>query len=308
MARDRGSALVSAPRLETGNLVLRSWRHEDLGPFAALCADPDVMRWAVGGRTLSHAESAAAMAAANEGWRSRGYGLFALEHRDSGAFCGYCGLSPTNYLPAVMPAAEIDCRLQPSFWGRGLASEAADRVLRFAFEDLALERVLSVYQPSDAQSRHVTEKLGTRLWLATTDPASKRPLRVCALTRPAWLARQPGFHHADESQEYFFAEGCYILELLNDRAQPGTSIARARVPCGTTTRWHRLQGITEHYVILDGEGRVEVGNAPPRNVGPGDVVRIPPMVRQRITSIGAIDLVFMAVCTPRFDPGRYLHA
>ena len=109
-----------------------------------------------------------------------------------------------------------------------------------------------------------------------------------------------------EEREYFFAEGCFILELLNDPADPAASIARARVPPGVTTRWHRLRGTTERYVITAGEGEVGVGDAPPAAVRPGDVVLIPPMTQQRIRNTGRVDLVFLAVCTPRFDPENYL--
>lgn len=111
---------------------------------------------------------------------------------------------------------------------------------------------------------------------------------------------------ANPQQEYFFEEGCYILELLNDPADPEVSIARARVPVGITTAWHWLRGTTERYVILEGAGEVEVGNAPARAVGPGDVVFIPPMVRQRIGNTGDDDLVFLAVCSPRFQAESYV--
>lgn len=110
----------------------------------------------------------------------------------------------------------------------------------------------------------------------------------------------------DESREYYFQEGCYILELLNSSADPDLSIARARVRAGETTRFHRLAGIVERYVIQEGKGMVEVGDLAPREVLPGDVVVIPPGCRQRVTSMGETDLVFLAVCTPRFTPDKYL--
>lgn len=112
--------------------------------------------------------------------------------------------------------------------------------------------------------------------------------------------------HPDLQQEYaFVAEGCYILESWNDPDDPQVSIARARVAAGTGTRWHALSGITERYLILSGRGRVEIGEKSPEVVGPGDVVVIPPGVRQRITNVGTDDLVFYAVCTPRFRAEFY---
>ena len=60
------------------------------------------------------------------------------------------------------------------------------------------------------------------------------------------------------SQEYWFEEGCHITEWLNSPDDPGLSVARARVTPGVTTRLHRLAGIAERYVVLEGEGRVEL--------------------------------------------------
>lgn len=105
--------------------------------------------------------------------------------------------------------------------------------------------------------------------------------------------------------EYWFEEGCWIGEWWNSPADAGLSIARARVPVGGTTRWHRLKETTERYVILKGRGRVEVGDAPPRKVGPADVVLIPAGTAQRIANCGAGELVFLAICTPRFAREAY---
>ncbi len=105
--------------------------------------------------------------------------------------------------------------------------------------------------------------------------------------------------------EFYTAERCFIAELSNSPDDPEASIARARVEPGVTTRWHRLIGTTERYLIVEGRGRVEVGDAPARDVGPGDVVLIPSAVRQRIANIGDGDLVFLAICTPRFRQEAY---
>ena len=110
----------------------------------------------------------------------------------------------------------------------------------------------------------------------------------------------------DPQQEYaFVAEGCCILECWNDPDDPQASIARARVKAAVSTRWHALTGITERYLILSGSGRVEIGDKSPEDVGPGDVVVIPPGMRQRITNNGTDDLVFYAICTPRFSSECY---
>ena len=109
-----------------------------------------------------------------------------------------------------------------------------------------------------------------------------------------------------ELGEYFFeSEGCYITELSNSEVDPDLSIAQARVKPGVTTSWHQLKNTTERYCILSGVGIVEVGDAAQREVCSGDVVLIPPMQRQRITNIGKVDLIFLAICTPRFAEHNY---
>jgi len=86
------------------------------------------------------------------------------------------------------------------------------------------------------------------------------------------------------------------------------SIARARLAPGVTTRWHVLEGIAERYLVLEGTGRAEVGESLVADVGPGDIVIIPPDVRQRIENTGNRDLVFIALCTPPFERAAYRDA
>ena len=116
---------------------------------------------------------------------------------------------------------------------------------------------------------------------------------------------QPPILRAHPAAEVLTDERCHILELSNSPDDPGMSIARARVEPGVTTRWHRVVDTLERYVILDGVGRMEIGDMPPQEVQAGDVVMIPPSVRQRIANAGAGDLVFLAICTPRFHPEAY---
>jgi mannose-6-phosphate isomerase-like protein (cupin superfamily) len=106
-------------------------------------------------------------------------------------------------------------------------------------------------------------------------------------------------------QEYYTEENCHITEVSNGSADPELSIARARVEPGVTTRWHRLRDTTERYVIVSGTGRVEVGDLTPQEVSPGDVVIIPALRPQRISNTGADDLIFLAICSPRFKAECY---
>ncbi len=116
---------------------------------------------------------------------------------------------------------------------------------------------------------------------------------------------KPQIIHNKTDSEYYFEERCFITEFLNSPSDKEVSIARARVEPGVTTRRHRLKDVTERYIILEGKGRVEVGQLAPTEVSPGDVVIIPPGTPQRITNIGDSDLIFLAVCTPRFTQSAY---
>ena len=106
-------------------------------------------------------------------------------------------------------------------------------------------------------------------------------------------------------KEFSTPERCHIIEIYNSAADESLSIARARVEPGITTAWHHVEGTIERYIITDGRGRVEVGDFPPSDVGPGDVVIIPAGVPQRITNIGDEELIFFCVCTPRFRQQNY---
>jgi mannose-6-phosphate isomerase-like protein (cupin superfamily) len=104
--------------------------------------------------------------------------------------------------------------------------------------------------------------------------------------------------------EFWTPENCYVTEWWNTPDDPAVSVARIRVAEGQTTRWHTLRGTAERYVVLSGEGQVETASC----AGPvscGDVVFIGPGERQRITNTGDGDLIFLALCTPRFQPDVY---
>ena len=108
---------------------------------------------------------------------------------------------------------------------------------------------------------------------------------------------------AGAAAEFTTSERCHIAELVNDPGTGDVSIARARVEPGVTTQLHALT-CREVYVILSGRGRMEDGRSG-FDVGPGDCVEIPPGTPQRITAIGAEELVFLCVCTPRFTQDAY---
>ncbi len=116
---------------------------------------------------------------------------------------------------------------------------------------------------------------------------------------------QPGVVKFDSSKEYFFDEGCYITELSNSIEDPGLSVARVRVEPGVKTKLHLLTNTIERYVILEGKGTIALEDQDPTKVSANDVVIIPADCAQQITNSGDCDLIFLALCSPRFSIDCY---
>jgi ribosomal-protein-alanine N-acetyltransferase len=145
-------------KLETERLILRTWLAEDLDPFAAMSADPQVMRWL--GGCLSREEAKAAIARVAVSFSTLGMGPFALERRADGAFVGACGLMPGRVDLPIAPFTDIGWRLAREAWGHGYATEAAAAVLRDGFERLGLEEITAMTMETNVRSRAVMERLG----------------------------------------------------------------------------------------------------------------------------------------------------
>jgi RimJ/RimL family protein N-acetyltransferase len=150
---------VSAPvTIETSRLLLRQWREEDLAPFAALNRDPEVMRYFEEPLTQERSDGWAHLIA--DRIEELGWGLWALERRDTGEFIGFTGLQvPRHDLP-FNPCVEVGWRLTRSAWGHGFATEAGRASLAHAFGPLALDEVVSMTAVSNTPSRRVMERLG----------------------------------------------------------------------------------------------------------------------------------------------------
>ena len=146
--------------VRTDRLLLRRWRGADREPFARLNADAEVMRYFPA--PLTRTESDALAGRADALFDTHGYGLWALEQRDTGEFLGFTGLAP---MPDGIPGAggvEVGWRLASSAWGQGFATEAATASLRFGFDTLALAEVNSITAVVNIRSRRVMERLGMR--------------------------------------------------------------------------------------------------------------------------------------------------
>jgi RimJ/RimL family protein N-acetyltransferase len=144
--------------LETDRLILREWRQSDREPFARLNADPRVMEFMPA--LLSRDESDGLAERIQEHFRGRGFGLCAAELRRDHSFVGFVGLSVPAFPARFAPCVEIGWRLSADHWGQGLATEGARAMMRYAFEIVELEEVVSFTVPGNVRSRRLMEKLG----------------------------------------------------------------------------------------------------------------------------------------------------
>lgn len=144
--------------LETERLVLRNWRQADREPFAQMNADRRVMEFLPG--VLSKAESDLLVDKIESHIQAHGFGLFATELHTSPSFIGYIGLAIPSFQASFTPCVEVGWRLSAAHWGKGLATEGAREVIRYACEVLGLAEVVSFTVPANLRSRRVMEKLG----------------------------------------------------------------------------------------------------------------------------------------------------
>jgi len=157
MPADTMPADPRAP-LETDRLILRRWRSSDLEPFARLHADPEVMSHFP--RPLTREESDALVGRIETRFDERGYGLWAVERREDGAFLGFTGLAYQTFEAPFTPCVEVGWRLDKPAWGHGYATEAAREALRFGFEAVELDEIVSFTSAGHEASRRVMERIG----------------------------------------------------------------------------------------------------------------------------------------------------
>jgi RimJ/RimL family protein N-acetyltransferase len=147
-----------ADTVRTARLLLRRWREEDKPPFAAMNADPQVMEHFPG--LLSREESDMRVERMQRHFEDWGFAQWAVEIPGITPFAGFIGLSVPQFEAAFTPCVEIGWRLAAEFWGHGYATEGALAALKFGFETLKLEEILSWTTTANTRSRRVMERIG----------------------------------------------------------------------------------------------------------------------------------------------------
>lgn len=149
---------ICTPVIKTERLVLRQWCEDDLEPFAKLNADPRVMEYFPS--ILSHQESDDLAKRLSAKLKEQGWGLWAVSVPGLSDFIGFIGLSEPSFSAHFTPAVEVGWRLAYDFWGQGYATEGALEALKYGFETLNLNQIVSFTAVANQRSRHVMEKIG----------------------------------------------------------------------------------------------------------------------------------------------------
>ncbi len=139
-------------------LGFRNWHKNDLAEFAKINADLEVMEHFP--KPLSTEETSEFIERLQKHYDVNGYNYFATEVLETGELIGFIGLAFQEYITEYTPATDIGWRLKRSAWGKGYATEGAKRCLQFAFEDLNLKKVISVFTEKNTKSENVMKKIG----------------------------------------------------------------------------------------------------------------------------------------------------
>lgn len=171
---------MNIPRIETKRLILRGFEEEDLDAYAEMCSDSDVMRYIGAGITLSRAESWRSMAMIIGHWYLRGYGLWAVEERQTGEMIGRIGC----WKPEGWVGLEVGWMLRKASWRRGFATEAAKVAMDYAFANLPYSRVISLILPENLPSQRLALRLGEKLE-GTTEILGNQ-VRIYGISQEEW--------------------------------------------------------------------------------------------------------------------------
>ncbi|MBS0526560.1 MAG: GNAT family N-acetyltransferase [Proteobacteria bacterium] len=144
--------------LKGARVVLRPWRDEDRGPFAAMNADERVMAFFP--RPLDRVESDALVDIIREHFAEHGFGLWAVEVPGVAPFVGFTGLAVPRFNAAFTPCVEIAWRLAAEHWGKGYATESARLALAYGFETVGLREIVSFTTVANRRSSAVMKRLG----------------------------------------------------------------------------------------------------------------------------------------------------
>ncbi len=145
--------------VQTERLIIREFQVSDIEALAQIMAKPEVMQFSLAG-VLSTKQTAVKIQSFLDSYQKYGYGKWAVIHRQSNRLIGYCGIVVEEIEGKL--ENELGYRLDSEFWGKGLATEAANACLKYGFDKLNLDYVLGIVEPENKASIKVLEKVGMK--------------------------------------------------------------------------------------------------------------------------------------------------
>jgi RimJ/RimL family protein N-acetyltransferase len=164
--------------IHTERLLMRRWREADRDPYAAMNADPEVMRYFPAHLQPDRAASDASIDRMEALFDRQGFGLWALELADTGEFLGFTGLNP---MPEGVPGAggmEVGWRLARRAWHHGYATEAATAAVGVAFDGAGLDELWSMTAVLNTPSQAVMRRIGMTRYADFEHPRIERGHRL----------------------------------------------------------------------------------------------------------------------------------
>lgn len=165
---------------DTARLRLRHLDHQDYADLMQVYGDPEAMRWVDDGEPITPEDCRRWIDVTLRNYQVRGYGMSALEHRESGQVVGFCGVVH----PGQQEVPEIKYALKRNYWGLGLATEAVRGMLDYFYRQFPAPRVIATVDPDNLASRRVLEKAGLALRETILDEAG-RPTLVYESFKPS---------------------------------------------------------------------------------------------------------------------------
>lgn len=143
--------------LETERLTIRQLSTNDADFILKLLNSEPWIQF-IGDRGVRTAEQARAYIVSGpiDMYNRLGFGLYAVELKESLTTIGICGLIKRDTLSDV----DIGYAFLQSFWGQGYAYEAANAIVLYAEEQLKLNRLVAITSIDNDSSARLLEKLG----------------------------------------------------------------------------------------------------------------------------------------------------
>lgn len=172
---------INVQLFETERLSVRPFTHEDVPALTEILSDPEVMKYSLRG-VCDEEATRQFIDWCLQCYESFGVGPWALIEKGTGTLIGFCGVGPE--LVGDVEETNLGYRLAQRYWNQGFATEAAQGVMRYAFEQKHTESVVVIIEPEHLASVRVTEKSGFRDY--TTQEFHGRPVRIYRMSFDDW--------------------------------------------------------------------------------------------------------------------------